>query len=515
LNKILLKLSWQDILALLYQQNLVDAVQNADTKRSDWKLTTKTSEVLPGDIFLAYRGVSTDAHSFIPQAVSRGASAFIIENGQFLKNIPSDLPVISVKDGRNAWAILSAASFLNPQQRIKMLAVTGTNGKTSTTWFISRCLEASGRECLSIGTLGARIGEDYFPTEHTTPDPPQLYGLISQAAERNVSYCVMEAASQSLLHHKLDLIGFDAAIFTSFSRDHLDLHQTMDQYFSAKWLLFDKLLKTGKNSLALINNTVAPWLIQRNIPLDQYLWYGIGELPGKGYSIDICRRTIDGATIKIRTPSNEILNAQVPLLGDHLVENFCAAAIVSCLILGKDLSEVVNLKLTSVPGRGETFRKSGSADSPTAIVDYAHTPDALEKALVSLRSYASGKVSVVFGCGGDRDKGKRPQMGQVAASLADRIFVTSDNPRTEDPESIMDDIVAGIEPSKQCKIVRLTDRTEAIRTAIGQSSASDLILVAGKGHEDYQIIGSQKVPFDDRKLVQAFLDGWPNRSSEF
>jgi UDP-N-acetylmuramoyl-L-alanyl-D-glutamate--2,6-diaminopimelate ligase len=514
LNKLHIKCSWEEIVSVLNQHELVEWERHFDNKKSSWNLTTNTSEVQSGDIFLAYRGVSADAHRFIPAALSAGASAVIIENTDYLPNIPESLSVIVVKDGRKAWAVLSAESFLNPQERLKMLAVTGTNGKTSTTWFISQCLNAFAKKCLSIGTLGARIGDEYFPTIHTTPDPPQLYGLISYALDRHAQFCVMEAASQSLLHHKLDLIGFDAAIFTSFSRDHLDLHQSMEEYFSAKWVLFDRLLKSKTDSLALINSSIAPWLNRDRVLPNNLFWYGIGALPGKGYRIEIVERSMNGAAIKIFSPDNLIVSAQIPLLGDHLVENFCAAAIVCSVILDKKLSEIFALKLASVPGRGEVFRSCSSDAAPTVIVDYAHTPDALEKALVSLRHYASGKLIVVFGCGGDRDKGKRPLMGKIAAALADRVFVTSDNPRTEDPEKIMDEILAGFPTSEHVSVEKIADRSKAIQEAIFQSTNSDLVLIAGKGHEDYQVIGNQKIPFDDRKLVQEYLDGWSKQSTE-
>jgi len=479
---------------------------------------TDSRHVSSGSIFLAYRGVTNDGHKHIGSAIKNGAALLVVED---TAEIPPDTktPFAVVKNGRFAWAYLAAEAHDNPQNHLKMLAVMGTNGKTSTAWMVHALLKASGKRSLLIGTLGAWIGDSFRKTNHTTPDPDLLYALLAEARDNGIGVVVMEAASQSLLHGKLAPIVFSGAAFTSFSRDHLDLHQTMDDYFAAKLALFQNHLS---DSARVVLSKKVPLAGKFDFLKQRDKWCyeqsaTVGELESipagfRQRTCTIVSTDPNGTSLQILDDGKYMATGKIPYAGDFFVENFCAALLLTEEALGHSLAPDLWSDLPPVPGRLERVQlnkgRSSSVILPAVLVDYAHTPDALEKALTAVRPLTRGKLVVVFGCGGDRDRGKRPQMGALAARLADFSFITSDNPRTESIDQILRDVVAGVESEggrKDETFQVIADRRAAIFQAIASSRAGDLVLVAGKGHEDYQIIGTASHSFDDRKVAMESL----------
>jgi UDP-N-acetylmuramoyl-L-alanyl-D-glutamate--2,6-diaminopimelate ligase len=396
-----------------------------------------------------------------------------------------------VRDGRRAALALGAAWYGHPARSLSLVGVTGTNGKTTTTGIIRHLLNASGTSG-SIGTLGAFDGKGDAVVSTagtlTTPGPIDLQATLATLVERGVDRVTMEASSHSLDQGRLDGLRFAAGVFTNLTRDHLDYHGTMESYLAAKLKLGGMLTERG---VEVVNLDDTAWAV---LPLSsRRVTFGLhpaADVRATGIALDAAgsRFRLEGCF-----GSAEV---SLPLLGDFNVANALAAA-ACALGLGLPLPEVAARLSTSpqVPGRMELL-----TEMPCVVLrDYAHTPDALERALATLRPLTRGKLVVVFGCGGDRDKGKRPIMGRIAAEGADVAVVTSDNPRTEDPVAIIDDIEQGMGGAAHLRIV---DRMEAIRTALQQGRLGDTILLAGKGHEDYQILGTRKVPFDEREIVR-------------
>jgi len=420
-------------------------------------LHTDSRRVVPGSIFLAYRGVSSDGHKHIGDALGKGAAMIVLEDKSLMPPHAS-APYIEVKSGRFAWAFLAAEAFGNPQQALQLLAVTGTNGKTSTAWMVHSLLKANGIPSLLIGTLGAWLGDKFYKTNHTTPDPDLLYALLAEAKDAGISTVIMEAASQSLLHGKLAPIKFCAAAFTSFSRDHLDLHGSIEEYFAAKWMLFEKQLTP--DARVAISSAVPIGQKWELLPQHDLWLYKKGSgaavaSPAKNSRVK--ERTYkvkntgpDGTFLALFDDSSPGTVGKIPYAGDFFVENFCAALLLTEKVAGKAIPPTSWEGLPPVPGRLEWVQSAHSSTrdprGPHVVVDYAHTPDALEKAIAAIRPLTKGRLIVVFGCGGDRDRGKRPEMGSIAARLADFTYVTSDNPRTEEPSQIIEDIVQGMHP---------------------------------------------------------------------
>jgi UDP-N-acetylmuramoyl-L-alanyl-D-glutamate--2,6-diaminopimelate ligase len=445
----------------------------------------------PGMLYVAMRGSQSDGHRFVADAVKRGATAVIVETPQ-----RSGVPEIVVRDSRRSALVLGAAWYGHPGRCLTLVGVTGTNGKTTTTGLIRHLLnehETAG----SIGTLGAFDGQDEpVPSTAgslTTPGPIDLQGTLAALLSRGVSQVVMETSSHSLDQGRLDGLGFAAAVYTNLTRDHLDYHGTMEAYLASKLRLSALLRPKG---VEVVNLDEPAW---RTLPeRSPRLTFGLDPAAAiRATSIVLDARgsrfLIDG-----RFGSAE---AALPLLGDFNVANALAAA-ATALALGRPLDQVVERLATApqVPGRMERI-----ADVPCIVLrDYSHTPDSLERALVTLRPLTTGRLIVVFGCGGDRDRGKRPLMGRIAAEHSDLAIATSDNPRTEDPGAIIDDIERGMGGMPH---LRITDRLKAIHTALGEARAGDTILLAGKGHETYQVIGTSKIDFDEREIVQRAVRG--------
>ena len=445
----------------------------------------------PGDLFCAWTGTHADGHAFVDAAARSGAAAAIVERAVEGVSIPQ----VVVSDGRVAAAHAASLVFGDPATALAMVGVTGTNGKTTTVWLLRHMLASRYRPA-SIGTLGIVL-EDGNPLPGsealTTPGPVDLARSLRLLADRGVTAVAMEVSSHALHQGRVAATRYDVAVFTNLTRDHLDYHETLDEYRAAKLRLLD-LLSVG--GAAVVNADDPAWI---GVPAaaPRALRFAVEAEDAEVRARDL-RFDALGAHFRLESPEGAA-HVDLPLLGSYNVQNALAAA-AACFALGFDLEQVaVGLEsLPQVPGRLERI-----AERPCPVLrDYAHTPDALERALSALRPLVRGRLIVVFGAGGDRDRGKRPLMGEVAAAGADVTIVTSDNPRTEQPEAIMDEIVSGM---KGARHERITDRREAIGYALEIAGPEDVILLAGKGHETYQVIGQEKVWFDEREIVQEHL----------
>ena len=480
-------LTLPELVAALRREDLVVTTSSEAPAVSG--LTTDSRTAGAGDVYIAVRGSQTDGHRFVRDAVGRGAAAIVVETPQGLA-----VPEVVVRDGRAAALALARAWYGDPGRSLRLIGITGTNGKTTTTGLVRHLLNASGTAG-SIGTLGAFDGSGRaVPSTAgslTTPGAIDLQATLAALRDRGTEYVAMETSSHSLDQGRLDGLTFAAAVYTNLTRDHLDYHGTMEAYLTAKLRLSTYLSLDG---MELVNQDDEAW---RALPARSGR-ITFGTAPESDVRASELHLDAGGSSFRLTTPwgASEV---RLPLLGDFNVSNGLAAA-ATALALGRPLEEVVARlgAAPQVPGRMERI-----GERPCVILrDYAHTPDALERALATLRPLTSGRLIVVFGCGGDRDRGKRPIMGRVAAERADLAVVSSDNPRTEDPEAIIDDIVAGMGTTPH---IRLADRRAAIARALGEARPGDTVLLAGKGHETYQVIGTEKVPFDERDIVADVL----------
>jgi len=455
-------------------------------------VTADSRAVQPGMVYVAVRGVTADGHRFVPDAVKRGAAAVVVEQ----PGAPPGpgVPELVVTEGRRAAVSLGRAWYGDPGQQLTLIGITGTNGKTTTTALVRHLFNAEGHAG-SIGTLGAFDGAG-APVASTagsltTPGPIDLQATLAGLVLRGVTHVAMETSSHSLDQGRLDGLRYAAGIFTNLTRDHLDYHATMEAYLAAK-LRLDGLL--APDGVQVVNADDPAWAA---LPGGRRrLTFGIhcpAEVRPEGLVQDHA-----GSRFTLVTPAGRE-EVQLPLLGEFNVANALAAA-AATIALGLPVTTVADrlTRAPQIPGRMERL-----AERPAVVLrDYAHTPDALERALQALRPLTPGRVIVVFGCGGDRDRGKRPVMGRLAATLADLVVITSDNPRTEDPEAILSEIEQGMGGTPH---ERITDRRQAIARALQAARPGDTVLLAGKGHETYQVIGTEKQPFDEREIVASLL----------
>ena len=505
------KISAAAALSVLRGKDLVSDYKNPDLDNNLVSLRTDSRLVAHGDTFLAIKGHKSNGHEHLAEAIAKGAGLLIVEEPP--ENLPASAettPWIQVKDARIAWAYLAAAAFGNPQERLVLLAATGTNGKTSTIWMTGELLRAAGIKTVTIGTLGAFFGHIKLPTNHTTPDPDVLYGMLALAVEGGFRVVALEASSHALAQGKLAPIRFSGAVFTSFSRDHLDFHQTLEAYWNTKWNLFTQHVKPDAvlgfaeslpHSLELKNLIGTTVIYRLNTASDHK------DQTSKDVFVDIHDSSFKGTNLTLSYTS-QVATGTVPYFSDHAIENFAAATLLASTAAKLWLDSRYWTNLAPVPGRLEQVFEFGA---PAVIVDFAHTPDALEKTLKVLRPLCPGHLIVIFGCGGDRDRGKRPLMGAIAERLADKVIVTSDNPRGENPLTILNEIVSGCHQPD--RVILEVDRAKAIAEAIEGATTEDLILVAGKGHESYQIFADCTVPFDDRLVARAALKRYGKNGS--
>lgn len=450
-------------------------------------LIVDSRKVTPGALFVAVRGEKVDGHMYVDSAVRRGAVAVVVEPSR-AASVPSGVTAIVVPDSRRALSSLAATFYGDPSRALDVLGVTGTNGKTTTSRMIASILEASGRPCGVIGTVGAEFRGHAWDLENTTPLPPELHALFAQMRELGAWAVAMEVSSHALVLDRVEDVRFRVAALTNITRDHLDFHQTLEAYAAAKHRLFTMAQAAVLN---VDDAHGARWLgeTRRRIPTVSYSLRGNADLVAshiESYASG-SEFKIDGMQMRVHLPG--LFNVQNAL-----------AAIGVGMTLGIDLATCAKGldALERVRGRMEHV-SGGDVD---VVVDYSHTPDSLENALIALRETTPHKLVVVFGCGGDRDRGKRPEMGRIAAAYADRIYVTSDNPRGERPEAIIAEIMPGIGTHPHVSEV---DRRKAIHRAIEEASPGDVVLIAGKGHETYQIIGDQTLPFDDAEVAHDAL----------
>ncbi len=458
-------------------------------------------------VFCAIRGGSRDGHSFLENAPAGLSLAIIEDPAVEISHAP--FGVVRVTSTRAAWAQLASYFAGHPSRKLLMIGITGTNGKTSTVWMIKSILDALKIPSATIGTLGFYIGETHRESRHTTPDPDVLYPLLAELVTRSITHVVMEISSHSLVQGKVWPIAFAAAAFTSFSQDHLDFHPTMDDYFAAKMTLFTRQLST--DGFALFHHSIAARPMAR-----EFLCSTTGKGPLKStYSIEN-RLTSPAPDFTVRSQSSYVsgfsrisvrasqdsnwISVMTPMVGDVFAENVSAALIIVSQMSGKSLPALETLlaksPVTAVPGRLQLVTPLKSPWRPLVYIDYAHTPDALEKAILTL-SQGTISVTTVFGCGGERDRSKRAIMGDIASRLSKEVFVTSDNPRSESAEAIVDEVFSGAITSTECH--KIVDRRTAIQVALSKGGATKKILIAGKGHENYQIIGQTKHHFSDEE----------------
>lgn len=445
-----------------------------------------------GDLFCAWAGTDIDSHRFVSDAARKGAAAALVERR--MEGIA--MPQIVVRDGRRAAAHAAAVFWGDAWNELRLVGVTGTNGKTTTVWLL-RHLLARRWAAASIGTLGVML-DDGGPLPEgeslTTPGPVQMARTFRLLREHGIEAAAMEVSSHALHQGRVAAVRFDVGVFTNLSRDHLDYHASLEEYRAAKLRLADHLRPGGA---AVVNADDPAWV---GVPdaAPRCLRYGVRASDAEVRAED-ARFDAMGARFRLIAPGGSA-EVRLPLLGDYNVQNALAAA-AACLALGFELDDVADglEEMPQVPGRLERI-----ASRPCPVLrDYAHTPDALQRALDAVRPLTRGRLIVVFGAGGDRDRGKRPLMGRVAAEGADVALVTSDNPRTEDPDAIIDEIVAELSPQE---FERIPDRRAAIRRALELAGPDDTVVLAGKGHETYQVLGTEKVEFDERRIVGAELE---------
>ncbi len=470
-----------------------------DLEKDIQGIEKNSKEIKKDYLFIAIKGFSVDGHTFISDAIQNGATAVIIEEGCDFKSlkIPDDVTIIMAKDTREALAICSANFYQNPSAKLKLIGVTGTKGKTTTTFMIKEILERAGKKVGLIGTIATYInGKKIKDSDRTTPESLELQQLFSQMVKEGVEVVVMEVSSQSLKLHRVDGCQFDIVLFTNFSEDHIspNEHPDMQDYLQSKLKLF-KMCKTGIVNVDDLQGAKIPNLF----PDNNITTYGIDNFANVlAKDITITNAYVD-FKVKI-TDRNERIKTGIP--GRFSVYNSLAAI---CVAKKFDISpEVIKEALLEVrvPGRSELVNNKKEL---TIMIDYAHSPESLQNILQATKSYTRGRVISVFGCGGDRDSGKRPIMGEISGKIADYTIITSDNPRTEDPKKIIDQIEEGIKKTKG-KYEVIVDRTEAIEKAISMANKRDIIILAGKGHEPYQEINGVKHPFDERIIVREIIE---------
>jgi len=456
-------------------------------------------KIKEGDVFFAVEGYNLDGHKYIQRAIENGAVAVVCQ-----RNIEMDLKVavLKVEDSRKALAISAANYYENPCRSMKMIGVTGTNGKTTSAFMIKAILEQQGYKVGLIGTIANYVGNIKIHTERTTPESLELHGLFKQMLDANVDYCVMEVSSHSLSLDRVYGIEFCESIFTNLTQDHLDFHKTFENYFNAKL----KLFSYSKSSIINIDDMYGEKAY--NLIKNRKLSYGLND------NADIMARDIKmhsrgskftlvykGDSVEVESSEVKSFEVELNIPGNYNVYN-ALGSIAVCLNQGVDLEVIkLALKKVQVPGRCELVDNNHNLGFEV-ILDYAHTPDGLENILKTVREFTKEKLICVFGCGGDRDKTKRPIMGKIGTDLSDISIITSDNPRTEDPMEIINDIVSG---TKKHNFEIIENRRAGIKRAIEIAGIGDIIVIAGKGHEDYQILKDKTIHFDEREVVSEII----------
>ena len=483
---------------LLTQSQISYSSEHPNLELEVTGLKTNSHACIPGDLFIGMPGTRVDGGEFWQGAIAAGAIGAVVSPAAAAVHPPTENVIVAV-DMVAACAALASNFYDRPANTLKMVGVTGTNGKTTTTHIIEYLLAQAQIPTALIGTLYTRWQGYQKTASHTTPFAVDLQQQLAQALRAGSQVALMEVSSHALDQGRVMGCPLDVGVFTNLTQDHLDYHQNLENYFQAKALLFSDKYLTGR-AIVNLDDEYGKRLISQ-IPAARVWSYSTTDSSADLWTSELEYQQT-GVKGKLHTPQGEIAFSS-PLVGDYNLENFLAAVGTS-LHLGMGLERIVAAmeNFPGVPGRMERVQVSPQQNI-TAIVDYAHTPDSLESLLTAARPFIHGKVICVFGCGGDRDRTKRPQMGKIAAELADLVVVTSDNPRTEDPARILADVVAGIHRTAGIEVI--ADRAQAIERAISIAEAGDGVLIAGKGHEDYQILGTEKIHFDDREQARAAL----------
>ncbi len=489
---------------------LVDLIQTVHAVSATGQLEASAFDVThdsracrQGTVFVAIRGEKFDAHNFIPQALEQGAIAVVSERRA--DDFPSLIAPawIQVSDARVALAHAAAAVYGHPSQHLKLVGITGTNGKTTTAHVIDAIIRASEGTSAIFGTISHRIGDTTLDAKHTTPEASDLQRMLKRAVSMSCQSAVMEVSSHSIELHRAEGLHFAVAVFTNLTRDHLDYHLTMENYFAAKRKLFDGSLIAPRASVINLDDEYGRKLV--SIAKGNVLTYGLSQ--DADVSTTQFELTARGLAFTAATPKGQV-DIRASLVGRPHVYNILAA-IATGLALDFRLEDIASgiAACRSVAGRFEQVTRNGSQPDPfIVVVDYAHTDDALKNVLQTAREVAgaSGRVISVFGCGGDRDRTKRAPMGEIAATLSDVTIVTSDNPRSEDPDAIIADIEVGLAKTAR-PYWKLPDRRDAIFRAIAEAQAGDVVVIAGKGHETYQILRDRTIHFDDHEIAREAL----------
>jgi UDP-N-acetylmuramoyl-L-alanyl-D-glutamate--2,6-diaminopimelate ligase len=490
-----------------FDQGLLARLSPGEAGTAISGVTYDSRQVSAGSIFVALRGFQADGTTFAHDAIRRGAAAVVAEVGA-----PQGVavPWLQVPDARLALAALAAAFHDHPSRKLLLIGVTGTNGKTTTSYVVQSIFEAAGVRCGRIGTVGYRVGTREIDASRTTPEAPELQRMLRDMVTQGCGACVMEVSSHALSLRRADHLRFAAAIFTNLTRDHLDFHRDMEDYFAAKRRLFTLLPPESVGIVNMDDPRGADFARAASRPVTYAIDAAADVRPGP------ISFSLEGLAFEVRTPRGT-LQVRSPLVGRPNAYNILAAiATATALDLPFSAIEQGVSALAHVPGRFQVV--SIAADDVRVVVDYAHTDDALKNLLETARPLASGRVITVFGCGGDRDRTKRPLMGAVAARLSDLVIVTSDNPRSESPDRIIEEIERGIVmpadrlpagragSAKSTPHLAIADRKSAIERAIHEARPGDLVLIAGKGHEKYQVIGDRVLPFDDVDVARGALE---------
>ena len=465
-------------------------------------ITADSRAVKPNSLFIALDGATVDGHNYIDKAVDAGAVAVIVSKPV---TVPADVCVITVDDTRQAMMVCVPYFFDYPANRMRMVGVTGTNGKTTTTHMIRHILKAQGFKVGVIGTVHIMIGDTSYPIHNTTPDVVDLQHILHQMVQENVEYCVMEVSSHALALGRVSGVEFDTAVFTNLTQDHLDFHKTFENYLAAKCKLFEQVsapnqVKDNKGAVINIDDSYGYRVMEKTTaPTITYSTLGKGTLNASDVHMSTknSQYTVNykGESYPVSMNTTGLFNVYNTL-----------AAIGACLQEGISMEAIdTSLKtFSSVPGRFELIEEG---EDFAVVVDYAHTPDGLQNILETAKAIKENRIIIVFGCGGDRDATKRPIMGRIAAEYGDKIYVTSDNPRTEDPVQIVKDVEVGVKEALRegTSYEVIVDRREAINHAIHDAKAGDIVIIAGKGHENYQILKNETIHFDDREEARKAL----------
>ncbi len=476
---------------ILYKTNLVSVSGNTEIEIGSIQFDSRKAE--QNCVFVAVSGTQVDGHQFIPSTIEKGAKAIVCEI--MPEELIAGITYIQVKSSAKALGIMASNFYGNPSSKLKLVAITGTNGKTTNATLLWKLFMDLGHKTGLLSTVENKIMEQVVPATHTTPDPLQLNSLLAKMLEAGCTHCFIEASSHAIQQERIAGLDLDGAVFTNITHDHLDYHVTFDNYIAAKKKLFDELPSTAfaltniddKRGKVMVQNTKAK--------IQTFALTKPADFKGK-----LLENTLHGLEMEI-----ENKRIWFRLIGNFNAYNLLGVYAVGVL-LGEEPDEVL-AKLSALEGARGRFEQFISKDKITAIIDYAHTPDALENVLQTIQDLRSGKEQIitVVGCGGNRDATKRPIMAQIAARFSDKAVLTSDNPRNEEPTEILNQMEAGLKLADKKKTLTIVDRKEAIKTACMLAKPGDIILIAGKGHEDYQEIKGIKHPFDDKKIVTEYL----------